>query len=297
MSEGPIVVVGSAVTDITFRVEALPFPGETTTAGDLQVRMGGKGANQAAAARLLGAPTAFIGRVGDDDGGRATREDLERVGIDVRLLPTTGVPTAQAAVVVDEQGENQITVHPGANAHLAEADVEAQRELISGASVYVAQLEVPAAASVAGARVARKAEALTILNAAPSHPEAASTFAEFDIVVMNGMEAEQLMGVGVATLDDALAVLRALADAGAREPVVTLGASGVVFVDRGRGTHVPAPRVAAVDTTGAGDAFVGALAAFLREGTEMEDAVKAATAYAALAVTRAGTRAAYATRE
>lgn len=298
MAEGSVVVVGSAIVDRTWRVERLPMPGESAVAADVALSLGGKGANQAAAARLLGAPVVFLGCVGEDEGGRLTREDLLRRGIEARLAVASAAPTGESAVVVDADGENQIAVHPGANALLETAWVTAQAEALRRAAVTVAQLEVPLDAVRAAAELAREnEEGIRILNAAPLHPDTAELLPLFDVVVVNRVEAEHLSGVGVMNLDDALAALRGLKGLGVADPIVTLGAGGAVCLDRGRAVHVPAPAVEAVDTTGAGDAFVGALACFLREGREMRDAVEAAGRYAGLAVLRPGTRDAYVDRE
>lgn len=299
MSQGrSVVVVGSAVVDQTFRVASLPLPGESAVADTVGRSLGGKGANQAAAARRLGAPVLFLGCVGDDEGGRETRDDLARREIDARLMVTADAPTGYAAVLVDEAGENQIAVHLGANALLTAAHVEAAREDLAGAAVYIAQLEVPPDAIRAGLPIVREnEEAIAILNVAPLHEEAADLLPLFDVAVVNRVEAEMLAGVGIQTLDDALAAARGLQGLGVADPVVTLGAAGAVCFDRGRTVHVPAPQdLEVVETTGAGDAFVGALACFLRDGVDMAESVLAAGRYAALAVTRPGTRDAYGDR-
>jgi len=298
MHQGPIVVVGSAVVDQTFRVGTLPLPGESAVADTVGHSLGGKGANQAAAVGMLGAPVLFLGCVGDDAGGRETAEDLQRRGIDARLLVAADVPTGHAAVVVDETGENQIAVHLGANARLTAEHVEAASDDIRGASVYVAQLEVPPDAVRAALPVVREdEEAIAILNVAPLHEEAAELLPLFDVAVLNRVEAEMLAGVGIQNIDDALAAARGLKGLGVTDPVVTLGPAGAVCFDRGRVVHVPAPQdLEVVETTGAGDAFVGALACFLREGIDVAESVLFAGRYAALAVTRPGTRDAYVDR-
>ena len=299
MSQGPnIVVVGSAVVDQTFRVGTLPMPGESAVADAVGWSLGGKGANQAAAAALLGARVLFLGCVGDDDGGRQTGEDLARRGIDARLMVAAGVPTGHAAVMVDETGENLIAVHLGANARLTAEHVAAARDDLVGAAVYVAQLEVPPAAIRAGLELVREnEEVVTILNVAPMLEEAAELLPLFDVAVVNRVEAEMLAGVGIQNLDDALAAARGLKGLGVADPIVTLGPAGVVCFDHGRAVHVPAPQVEdVVETTGAGDAFVGALACYLRAGVEMAESVAIAGRYAALAVLRPGTRDAYVDR-
>lgn len=298
MHQGRIVVVGSAVVDQTFRVGTLPMPGESAVADRVGESLGGKGANQAAAAAMLGAPVLFLGCVGADPGGAASQEDLAHRGIDARLLVTDDAPTGHAAVFVDETGENQLAVYLGANTRLTAAHVEAAGDDIRGASVLVAQLEVPPEAIRAALPFVREdEEALAILNVAPLHEEAAELLPLFDVAVVNRVEAEMLAGVGIQNLDDALAAARGLKGLGVPDPVVTLGAAGAVCFDRGRAVHVPAPQdLEVVETTGAGDAFVGALACFLRDGLDMEESVQRAGRYAALAVTRPGTRDAYVDR-
>lgn len=297
-SSGNIVVVGSAVVDQTFRVGTLPMPGESAVADSVGWSLGGKGANQAAAAALLGAPVLFCGCVGDDDGGRETGEDLARRGIDARLMVTSEASTGHAAVMVDEVGENQIAVLLGANAHLTAEHVAGARDELVGAAVYVAQLEVPPPAIRAGLELVREnEEAIAILNVAPLLEEAAELLPLFDVAVLNRVEAEMLAGVGIQNIDDALAAARGLKGLGVADPIVTLGPAGVVCLDRGRAVHVPVPQdLEAVETTGAGDAFIGALASYLRDGVEMPESVEIAGRYAALAVLRPGTRDAYVDR-
>ncbi len=291
MAADKVVVVGSLVLDTVYRVEALPLSGETAVAGEVVTMPGGKGANQAVAARRLGAPVAFVGRVGEDEAGQRLRASLEEADLDVRLHTSADAETGHAAVLVDEGGENQIAVHLGANARLRPEDLDA--ELLDSASVFVTQLEIPFDTIRAAAERARAAGAITILNAAPFDPAAEQLLPLFDITVLNRSEAEQLAGVGVASLDDALAALRALKGMGTPSPVVTLGPAGAVYIDDGRGAHARSVEVEAVDATGAGDAFVGALAAYCRAGMSMQDAVDRACIYAAYATTVAGAREAY----
>lgn len=291
MAEGKVVVVGSLVLDKVYRVEALPLSGETAVANEVVTMPGGKGANQAVAARRLGAPVAFVGRVGADDAGALLKASLEEAEVEVHVEAIDTAETGHAAVFVDEQIDNQIVVHLGANALLMPDDLDPA--LLASASVLVTQLEVPIETIRAAAEAAHAVEATTILNAAPFNPAAAELLPLFDIAVLNQSEAEQLTGVGIASLDDALAALRGLRDMGTRAPVITLGKAGAVYMDHGRGTHARAPEVDAVDPTGAGDAFVGALAAFLLAGQEMQDAVEWASIYAAHATTAAGAREAY----
>ena len=291
MAEGRVVVVGSSVLDTVYRVEALPLPGETAVAREVVTMPGGKGANQAVAACRLGAPVTFVGRVGADDAGRRLIASLEEAGVEVQVRVSEDVETGHAAVFVDEGGENQIVVHLGANARLVPDDVDPA--LLASASVLVTQLEIPFDTIRAAAKQVGEAGGITILNAAPFDPAAAELLPLFDITVVNRSEAEQLTGVGIASLDDALAALRALKDMGTPVPVITLGPTGAVYHDHGRGAHAKSVEVEAVDATGAGDAFVGALATFKRARLDIQDAVQRACIYAAHATAAAGAREGY----
>lgn len=305
MIDGPIVVVGSTVVDRVYRVAMLPMPGENAVAGEVLVSHGGKGANQAVAARRLGAPVRLLTCVGEDEDGREAVRALEAEGLELAVARTGEAPTGHAAVVVDEVGENLLAVHLGANGHLGPDAIEAERDGLAGASVLVTQLETPVETVRAAAAAATAEEVVKVLNAAPLAPPDQEGAEEdvtglldlFDVVVVNRTEAERLSGVGVANLDDALAALRALHGMGVPDPVVTLGAAGVVYLDRGRAAHAAAPEVESVDATGAGDAFVGALAALLREEREMSEAVDRACRYAAHATLQTGARAGYLDRE
>jgi ribokinase len=290
-----VVVVGSAVLDLTWRVPALPSPGQSALAAAYEEGLGGKGANQAVAAARLGVPTLFVGAVGRDEAGDRHEADLRDQGLDLHLV-RADAPTGRAAVVVDEQGDNQIAVHPGANLSLAPKDLDAVGDWLRRAAVVVTQLEVSPDVVRRAAQLAREGGGIALLNAAPFREGAGELARSFDVVVANLVEAEALAEVAIRSVEDAFAAVRAMKGEGIADPVITLGAGGAVYLDDGRPVHAPAPEVEAVDTTGAGDAFVGALAAFLAEGQGLDDAVPAACRYAALSVTKPGTRASYADR-
>ncbi len=293
-----VAVVGSVIEDHVFRVEALPLPGESAISRTPIFAPGGKGANQATAARRLGAPTLLVARVGDDEAGRAARRDLEANGVELAWLVTPDAATGHAAVVVESKGkgENMIAVYPGANDRLRTADLEPFRPRLESARVLVTQLEVPAEAVRAVAEIANATGATSILNAAPVRSDARELAAGFDLLVVNETEAELLAEVGISGIDDAMAALRAIRDLGVSSPIITLGAEGALYVDRGRIEHARSPEVRSVDATGAGDAFVGALAALLSEGRPLSDAVPEACVYAAHSTTSLGARAGYADR-
>ncbi len=241
----------------------------------LTVARGGKGQNQAVAAARAGASTVFLAAVGDDDFGRRTRDGLAEDGIDLTLLRTSIAPTGTALIAVDDRGENTIIVEAGANAELTgltETDILA----LTSADVLVMQLEIPLETVAAAARAARVGGTTVILNAAPIRDLPRALLDDIDILVVNEHEAAHLAGRG---------------DVSALAPVVivTLGAEGAVLHQRGLDDiSVPAPRVAAVDATGAGDTFCGALAASLAEGSGLEKSLRFAVVAASLSVQHPG---------
>jgi ribokinase len=271
-----IAVVGSINLDVVVEVARHPAPGETVVGGDRRELPGGKGANQAVAAARLGATVGFVGRVGADDAGRHLRDGLAAESVDVaHLLVDPEAPTGMALIAVDRAGENTIVVSPGANARVGAADVEAARDVLAGAAVTLVQHEVPedaVAAAIAGAG------GTVVLNPAPARPIVAAV----DLLVPNRGELEALAG----RPGDPVELARGLG--GVRAVVVTLGAEGAVVVEGDRAELIPAPRVEAVDTTGAGDAFCGALAQALDSGGDLVEAARWAARAAAASVTRLG---------
>jgi len=269
-----VVVVGSANLDLVARTLRLPGPGETVLGSDFAQHPGGKGLNQAVAAARAGASVAFVGAVGDDDAGRVLRSVAATEGIDVSGLSVAdGVATGRAVITVDDSGENSIVVVPGANAFAYVGD-------LSAATVVLAQLEVPVATVIAAFAVARAAGSRTVLNPAPvpvgGLPDELLSLC--DVLVPNEHEVELLGGV-----DELLA-------SGVAAVVVTQGAAGVTVTEAPDATtwSVEAFEVDPVDTTGAGDAFCGALAARLAAGADLRPAVRYAAAGGALATTTAG---------
>ncbi|HEY6596429.1 MAG TPA: ribokinase [Asanoa sp.] len=271
-----IAVVGSINLDIVVGVDRHPAPGETVLGDDRQELPGGKGANQAVAAARLGAEVAFVGRVGDDDAGRRLRNGLAAEGVDVtHVRVDADAPTGVALIAVDRAGENTIVVSSGANARVSAADVEAARDVLANAAVTLVQHEVPEDA-VAAAIAA--AGGTVVLNPAPARP----IVAPVDVLVPNRGELEALAG----RAGDPVELARTL-DA-ARAVVVTLGNEGAAVIKGSRVEHIPALRVDAVDTTGAGDAFCGALAQALDAGGDLVDAARWAVRAAAASVTKPG---------
>jgi ribokinase len=271
-----IAVVGSINLDVVVEVDRHPAPGETVVGGDRQELPGGKGANQAVAAARLGAPVALVGRVGTDDAGRRLRDGLAGEGVDVTHVgEDPEAPTGMALIAVDARGENTIVVSPGANARVGVDDVQGAGGILSGAAVTLVQHEVPGQA-VAAAIAA--AGGTVVLNPAPARALAASV----DVLVPNRGELEALAG----RAGDPVDLARGLQ--GARAVVVTLGADGAVVVAGERAERIEAPRIKAVDTTGAGDAFCGALVQALGDGATLVEAARWAVRAAAVSVTRLG---------
>jgi ribokinase len=288
MSGPDVVVVGSLNMDLVARVQRLPVPGETVPGSSFDTVPGGKGANQAVAAARLGAGTAMIGCVGDDAFGGRLRAGLEQDGIDCRAVKTVAGSSGVALIVVDQAGRNGIVVVPGANGQLGPADVDAAEPMLAAAQIVALQLEIPLETALHTARRARALGRTVVLNPSPARPLPAELLACADYVVPNEIEAAALTGLPVATPSDAIAAGRRLREAGAGTVLVTLGASGVVTVSADGERHDPAQAVRAVDTTGAGDTFVGGFCAALMRRRSLAVAVAYGQAAAALCVTRPG---------
>ena len=284
-----VFVVGSINQDFVLKVERRPKPGETVTDAVLSTHNGGKGANQAAAAALLGASVALLGRVGDDGFGGPLVRALEEKGVDTTLVaPAPDSSTGTAFITVTQDGENAITVAPGANRRLTPEDVDAARGEIGAAAVLVVQMEVPRECVARAVEVAGEVGTRAILNLAPPFEVPRTVLENLDPLVVNEHEAAFLLGDSVEGVEAALAAASNLLALGPKSAVVTVGADGAVFAEEGDAGHVAAPEVEVVDTTGAGDAFVGALALRVARGDSLRRAVGYAVRAGAAAVTREG---------
>ena len=284
-----VFVVGSINQDFVLKVERRPKPGETVTDAVLSTHNGGKGANQAAAAALLGGSVVLLGRVGDDGFGGPLVRALEEKGVDTALIEEApGSSTGTAFITVTEDGENSITVAPGANRRLTPEDVDAARGAIAGAAVLVAQMEVPRECVARAFEVAGEVGTRAILNLAPPFDVPRAVLEGLDPLVVNEHEAAFLLDEGVEGVEAALAAASRLLALGPKSAVVTVGADGAVFAEGDDAGHVSAPEADVVDTTGAGDAFVGALALRLARGASLEEAVGYAVRAGSAAVTREG---------
>ena len=284
-----VFVVGSINQDFVLKVERRPEPGETVTDALLSKGNGGKGANQAAAAALLGVAVVFLGRVGGDGFGEPLVRALAEKGVDMSLVEEApGASTGTAFITVTPDGENAITVAPGANRSLVSEDVDAASAEIAEARVLVAQMEIPPEVVLRAVEVATENDTRALVNLAPPREVPRELLEKLDPLVVNEHEAAFLLGEGVEGVDGALAAAPELLSLGSRSAVITVGAAGAVYSDADSTAHIPAPKAEVVDTTGAGDAFVGALAAQLARDATLKDAVAYAARAGAAAVTKVG---------
>jgi ribokinase len=293
-----VFVLGSINQDFVLKVDRRPQPGETVTNAELSTHNGGKGANQAAAAALLGASVTFLGRVGDDEFGEPLVQALGEKGIDTSLVErASDASTGAAFITVTPDGENAITVAPGANRSLTPQEVDAASGAIGNARVLVAQMEIPVETVLRAVGVASERGTRALVNLAPTFEVPRELLERLDPLVVNEHEAAFLLGSEVEGVDGALSAAPELHSLGPRSAVITIGEAGAVFADGESVEHILAPKVEVVDTTGAGDAFVGALATCLAGGASLGEAVAYAVRAGAAAVTREGAQGALPTPE
>jgi ribokinase len=292
-----ICVVGSSNIDLIAKVPRLPKLGETLVGHSFHLGYGGKGANQAVMAAKLGAQVVMVTKVGRDVFGEGTLTNYRQAGIDATHVLFDDVRfSGVAPIFVDDTGRNVIVIVPGANMGLSPDDARRARDAIAAAAVLICQLEVPLETTLEAFRIAKAAGVRTILNPAPAAPLPDELLALADFCVPNETEAELLTGLPVVSLDDARAAAQALLARGPQTVVITLGERGVLLADRESASHYPAVEVPAVDSTGAGDAFVGSLAVFLAEGVPLPQSLARANAVAALSVTTIGTQVSFPAR-
>lgn len=298
MKQPRIAVVGSANIDLTTFTDQFPRPGETIFGRDFHLGFGGKGANQAVAARLCGAAVSMVARVGDDLFGPATIENFTRLGIGAgHVLLTPGVSSGVAPIFVDSAGQNRILVVMGANGKLMPADVDRAAGLLRSVDCIVLQLEVPLETVYHTLRFARQNGIRSILNPAPGQMLDLAEVANADYVIPNETEAEALSGMPVGSLHEARACAVHLLRCGLPRVILTLGENGALYATRDTLLHVPPHRVQPVDTTGAGDAFIGSFAVFLAEGRPEAEAIERANVYAALSTLAVGTQCSFASAD
>lgn len=291
-----VVVVGSLNRDYVCSVEQLPEPGQTVLATELVLGSGGKGGNQAVAASRLGARTALVGRVGDDDDGRALCADLVDAGVDITLVEVVpGVRTGSAFVLVAADGENSIVVAAGANSRLSADQAAASSGLaLTPASVLVTQAELPTSTLLAAISAAAARGCRAVVNLAPFQALPPDVLGRCDPLVVNQSEASALRRERVSGVESARRAADQLLRQ-CRSVVITLGALGAVHACDGSAEHVPAPAVPVLDTTGAGDAFTGALAASLSRGGDLPTAVRLGVRASSHSVSRRGAQASFPT--
>ncbi|MEI6290539.1 MAG: ribokinase [Chloroflexota bacterium] len=285
-----VMIVGSYNTDLAVRTPHIPVGGETIMGSGFVIGPGGKGANQAVAAARLGADTSMLVKLGKDIFGDQAAANLVKEGVrSENLLRSTEEPTGAAFIIVDQNGENIIVVAGGANNSLSVDDVEKARPQIQQAKVLLLQLEVPLETVTRAVEIAHSAGVKVILNPAPGRNLDANLLAMVDVLTPNETEAQIITGMPVVSVQQAEAAGKKLISQGVGVVVITMGGKGSLVVSKDIVKHMPGYPVTVVDTTGAGDAFSGALAVALSEDLQLEDAVKFATAAAALQVTRFGT--------
>lgn len=278
-----IVVVGSINMDYSLRVQQLPRKGETVSASSYVVTAGGKGANQAVATRRLGAEVALIGALGADEAGRELRERLQQEGIDVTGVEVSDARTGIAQIAVEDSGENSIVIAPGANGELESGWIEQNEALLRAADFVLVQLEIPMEAVAYAVRAAHRFGRKVILNPAPAKPVPEELYPYIDILTPNETELQKL-----TDCSDVQEGARALLAKGVKRVVVTLGKRGCFYMDAEHTLVVPSTPILAVDATGAGDAFNGALAVALSEKMPLEEALGFANRVGACVASRAG---------
>jgi ribokinase len=286
-----IAVVGSANIDLTTFCDRFPKPGETIFGQKFDLGFGGKGANQAVAAKLCGADVFMVARVGSDLFGPATIENFKKLGIDAsQVKQVQGVSSGVAPIFVEPNGQNRILVVKGANDELKPADVDAASATLKTADCIVLQFEIPLETVYYTVGFARKNGIRCILNPAPGQPIEIKAVKDLDYFVPNESEAETVAGMPVKNLEDAKKCAQKLLGYGIRRVIITRGSNGSLLAGKDGTEHLPAFAVKSVDSTGAGDAFIGSFAVFLGEGLPEREAVRRANLYAGLSTTGVGTQ-------
>jgi ribokinase len=288
MSAPVVAVVGSAMMDLTAYADVLPEPGQTLAGQLFTTGFGGKGANQAVMAALCGADVHFIGKLGDDVFGTAIAENFVKVGINSDFVETSSTPNGVAHIWVDGNGENRIIIIPGANHEIEISKAIEAINSIPNLSVVIAQCEIKQEVTIAAFKAAKSRGCTTILNPAPFQEISAALLELCDWIIPNETEFRELHGQ-LPTSDEILKSFRP-----GKNSIVTLGSKGAVYISAdGQIHYAAAPKVTAVDTTGAGDSFVGSFAFGLASGKDPVDAMKLGIAIASLSVTRKGAQSSY----
>ena len=287
-SAGKILVIGSSNTDMTVKSPMIPRPGETVIGGEFKMGAGGKGANQAVAAKRLGGDVTFVCKVGKDLFGDNAVENYRKEGMDVSYVLRSDKPSGVALILVDGNAENCISVATGANGDLTPEDIEASTDLIRSSSILVLQNEIPIESVLKAARIAHEAGAYVILNPAPACSLPEEIFQYVDLMTPKQTESEFYTGIPVNDEASAQKAADALRAKGVKDIIMTMGSKGSMgFTSEGT-FFTPSRKVEAVDTTAAGDTFCGGLAVAISEGKTLPEAAEFATAASALTVQKMG---------
>jgi len=283
------LVIGSSNTDMVIRVQKLPLPGQTVMGDNFQTFAGGKGANQAVAARRAGGNVSFLAAIGDDELGKSAKGIYELEGIDTSLIQVIDDrPSGVAMIFVDDAGENCISVAPGANNALTDETVRRHEGAISTADVLLLQLESPMEAVIEAVEIASRHATRCVLNPAPAREIPDSTLAKLYCITPNETEAKMLTDIAVVDEQSAAAAAERLLQRGVENVVITLGENGALLCNSDGTQHQNAPSVPVVDSTAAGDTFNGVLVALLAEGSPIKEAIRLAVSAASLSVQTTG---------
>jgi len=289
MGRAKIVVVGSLVFDLVAWAERRPQKGESLLGTDFGMFPGGKGANQAVQAAKLGAEVFMCGRVGEDFFGESLIANLKKEKVDITfVIKDKETTTAVGCIVIDKEGDNSIVMVPQANMRCKTEDVDRVKKIIAQSDLLLLQLEIPLLVDIYAARIAKQEGVKVILNPAPARDIPDELISLSDIITPSEIETQILTGVKADNMDNIKKGAISLIKRGAKVVIVTLGEKGALMVTESKDLHFPAYKVSAVDTTGAGDAFNGALSVAIAEGRELEEAIKLANAAGALSVTKRG---------
>jgi len=284
-----ILVLGNSNVDVILKIPRFHGPGETILATDRITAFGGKGANQAITAKQLGGDTLLVTKVGNDPSGKSYRQYLIKKGLNQKLiLEDKKLPTGMAVIELTPEGENRIIASLGANGSLSQNDLKPLSRYWKGVEVFVTQLEIPISTVQMGLKMAKEQGALTLLNPSPPVPLPSNTLSLVDFIVPNELEAQRLTGIKWKEDIDIRKIAKKLLEMGPKNVVITLGSKGLLFKNQVEEIRMKAFKVKVIDTTAAGDAFMGALACGLSQGKSIQEVLKFANAAGALATTKLG---------